>query len=245
MMTLEEQQRELTRRLEEVRARHALLGTEQKAIEAEIAQVKTNLDTRRRLPMARTVIASPCDVPWSAMKGDDRSVCVRLFERVDGTILTADCPVGVKRRRTRGLLLSVLGAGACALFAFTGMALLMVMTAQPPLPRTIAVPGPTVLVPTIPTDHAKLPSAPRGTGWLLAEGPAGTRVYEGEQLLGVVPFVVTLPAGSHVLRAEGSSGRAAAEVVEVQLPEAGRVAVAFKAPVERRHTAGIRPPRNP
>lgn len=48
-------------------------------------------------------------------------VCMRLYQREDGTILTADCPDGVKRRRRRrmaaGALLSAgaaFGAGAWA-----------------------------------------------------------------------------------------------------------------------------------
>jgi hypothetical protein len=40
-------------------------------------------------------------------------LCVRYFQRHDGTILLADCPVGVKRRRRRRLLV----AGAATLLA--------------------------------------------------------------------------------------------------------------------------------
>jgi hypothetical protein len=40
-------------------------------------------------------------------------LCVRYFQRHDGTILLADCPVGVKRRRRRRLVI----AGAAALLA--------------------------------------------------------------------------------------------------------------------------------
>jgi hypothetical protein len=72
-------------------------------------------------------IASPCDVPWREMEGNDRvrfcnkcqrnvyslsalspleaeslklqmngQLCPRLYRRSDGTILTEDCPIGVK-----------------------------------------------------------------------------------------------------------------------------------------------------
>ena len=77
-------------------------------------------------------IASPCDVPWSAMDGDDRvrhcgqcdrqvynvarlsaeevvallqtsdhPPCFQLWRRSDGTVLTADCPIGMRRLRNR------------------------------------------------------------------------------------------------------------------------------------------------
>ena len=77
-------------------------------------------------------IASPCEVPWSAMNGDDRvrhcaqcdrkvynvarlsaeeavallrtgdrPPCFQLWRRADGTVITADCPVGVRRLRNR------------------------------------------------------------------------------------------------------------------------------------------------
>jgi hypothetical protein len=78
-------------------------------------------------------IASPCTANWDAMEGDDRvrfcaeckknvfnisamtrseaeallggEICVRLYRRADGTVLTSDCPVGLEikamRRRRR------------------------------------------------------------------------------------------------------------------------------------------------
>ena len=49
--------------------------------------------------------------------GDD--LCVRFFQRADGTILTQDCPVGVKKKRTKRLVLAVAGAGAMAAAAAT------------------------------------------------------------------------------------------------------------------------------
>jgi hypothetical protein len=49
--------------------------------------------------------------------GDD--LCIRFYQRADGTILTADCPVGVKKKRTKKLALAVAGAGAMAAAAAT------------------------------------------------------------------------------------------------------------------------------
>lgn len=77
-----------------------------------------------RVPL-RVHVASPCDMNWATMKGDDRKrfcsscelnvynlsdlshdearalieqaegrLCVRFYQRSDGTVLTKDCPVG-------------------------------------------------------------------------------------------------------------------------------------------------------
>lgn len=96
-------------------------------------------------------IASPCDADWDDMIGDERkrfcagcskdvfnlsamtgaeaeallsaekNLCVRLYRRTDGTVLTADCPVGVSRRRRRyvgltALALGILGGAAMTFF---------------------------------------------------------------------------------------------------------------------------------
>ena len=49
-----------------------------------------------------------------------KELCVRFYQRADGTILTEDCPVGVKKKRRKKLALAVAGAGAMA-FAATSM----------------------------------------------------------------------------------------------------------------------------
>lgn len=38
--------------------------------------------------------------------------CVRFYRRADGTMLTADCPVGVRKRRTRRIIGAAIGAVA-------------------------------------------------------------------------------------------------------------------------------------
>lgn len=47
--------------------------------------------------------------------------CVRLFRRSDGTVLTADCPVGRRRLRLRALTLSALGGGLLGAAALLGL----------------------------------------------------------------------------------------------------------------------------
>jgi hypothetical protein len=101
----------------------------------------------------RLFVATPCGVPWESMQGDARvrfcgkcekpvynvsamtrdeaerflktaeSPCVRFYQRSDGTILTADCPVGVDRkvrRRWLGAMLTAVvaavGTASTALF---------------------------------------------------------------------------------------------------------------------------------
>jgi hypothetical protein len=50
------------------------------------------------------------------------SICVRLYQRADGTVLTADCPVGLRRTRVRRGVLAAAGAGALAAAASTTFA---------------------------------------------------------------------------------------------------------------------------
>jgi hypothetical protein len=115
----------------------------------------SNRELSRRLPLLENVrIASPCNVSWDEMQGDERvrfcgscekhvynlsemagdeaerllaqhtegSVCVRLYRRADGTVLTNDCPVGVRKKRTRRTLVAAAGAGAMAVAATAAFA---------------------------------------------------------------------------------------------------------------------------
>jgi hypothetical protein len=164
--TLEARRDELRRELDEANRKVEALAeaTGDKAkLTRELASVEARLeragqDRARRLPLLdRIQIASPCNVGWDAMVGDDRvrfcssceknvynlsamardeaerllvqheaSICVRLFRRADGTVLTSDCPVGVRRKRIRRGVMAAAGAGALAataanaMFAFQG-----------------------------------------------------------------------------------------------------------------------------
>lgn len=89
-------------------------------------------------------IAKPCSADWSQMSGDDRArfcgqcqkhvydlramtrqeaeqllrdkgeACVRMARRSDGTVITGDCPVGVKSAARRQRVAAVLGGGLLA-----------------------------------------------------------------------------------------------------------------------------------
>jgi hypothetical protein len=51
----------------------------------------------------------------------DGKMCVRLYKREDGTVLTNDCPVGVKKRRRRRAALAAVGGSLMAAAAAIGL----------------------------------------------------------------------------------------------------------------------------
>jgi hypothetical protein len=73
--------------------------------------------------------AMPRDEAESFMKERTAEVCVRLYKRFDGTVLTADCPVGVKRKRRRKVIAAAVGSSLLA-----AGALLMASRQQQPCP---------------------------------------------------------------------------------------------------------------
>lgn len=66
--------------------------------------------------------AMPRDEAESFMRERTSDVCVRLYKRADGTVLTSDCPVGVKRKRRRKAAVAAVGGGLLAAGAFLRMA---------------------------------------------------------------------------------------------------------------------------
>ena len=48
-------------------------------------------------------------------------VCVRFYQRPDGTVMTQDCPVGAKKKRRKLLAIAVASAGAMAATALTAL----------------------------------------------------------------------------------------------------------------------------
>ncbi len=48
------------------------------------------------------------------------SMCVRFYQRADGTVLTSDCRVGVRRRRARRLVAAAAVGGGLVAAAFAG-----------------------------------------------------------------------------------------------------------------------------
>lgn len=58
--------------------------------------------------------ALPADEAELLLFEKEGKLCVRYFQRADGTILTSDCPVGRRKKRVRRLAFAALGAGALA-----------------------------------------------------------------------------------------------------------------------------------
>jgi hypothetical protein len=154
---LEARKRELEQRLSELRARQReneqlSKGTDTLVRELEEAYARLNVARapnkgRRPLPLLQRIyVASPCNVPWESMQGDEHvrhcascdkdvfdlssltreeaealliekkgKLCAQYYRREDGTILTADCEVGVaKKKRARRKAAVVAGAFAAA-----------------------------------------------------------------------------------------------------------------------------------
>lgn len=58
--------------------------------------------------------AMPRDEAEALLAARDEKMCVRLYKRADGTVLTSDCPVGVRRRQRRRAVAGVVGGGLLA-----------------------------------------------------------------------------------------------------------------------------------
>lgn len=114
------------------------LRAKEKELERELDEVQRRLGRRdESLALGMT---SPCDMPWSAMRGDDtvrfcdkceknvydargltldeierlvsrtEGACLRLLRRPDGTVVTADCPAPGRRLVRLALVGAVTGA---------------------------------------------------------------------------------------------------------------------------------------
>jgi hypothetical protein len=62
--------------------------------------------------------AMTADAAESLLAEYGQNLCVRFYRRPDGTVMTADCPVGARRKRIRN---TVIGVGAAAMSAFAGV----------------------------------------------------------------------------------------------------------------------------
>ena len=103
------------------------------------------------------------------------SVCIRLYRRTDGTVLTADCPVGLKRvrmRRVRRVIFAAAGLGALGLFAATqyrpATKMMMGEMTEQPAP----VMGGTGAVPAPPPPSALPTAAPSTAGTVPCDSDA-------------------------------------------------------------------------
>jgi hypothetical protein len=97
-------------------------------------------------------IATPCNADWDDMAGDERSrfcgkceknvynlsamtreeaeifvagrkdMCLRLYKRADGTVITSDCPVGVAKQKLRARVWSAVSGAVASLALLVGLA---------------------------------------------------------------------------------------------------------------------------
>jgi len=63
--------------------------------------------------------AMPREEAEQLIREREGSICVRLYRRADGTVLTSDCSVGLRKKRIRRAAYGALGAGAMAAAAVT------------------------------------------------------------------------------------------------------------------------------
>lgn len=129
------QLREELERIGDVDARKRMLEAEVREIERKVAEAETLEGVRIASPCTASWDAmkgddrkrhcESCDkdvydvagmTRAEAMQllrtGGSEGVCIRMFKRADGTVITSDCPVGVEKKRVRRLVMA--GAGALA-----------------------------------------------------------------------------------------------------------------------------------
>lgn len=155
VQALHDRKEALERQLAAIRARQReteQLSKEADAIAKELEHTYARINTskgasKRSLPLLQRIyVASPCNVPWESMQGDDHvrhcascdkevfdlssltrdeaeklliekkgKLCAQYYRRADGTVLTADCSVGVaKKKKARRKAAVVAGAFAAA-----------------------------------------------------------------------------------------------------------------------------------
>jgi cytochrome c-type biogenesis protein CcmE len=206
------------------------------ALESELAHVRHELFLRKLPVLAAPRVQSPCDVPWATMTGDDRvrlcgqcakyvynlsamtrgeaaellarepRLCVRYYERADGTILTSDCSLGARKRRIRRVK-----AAAPAAIVAASLAAVCAGVESTSAPQhfvksvdEIMSAKPTGLVP-VEGDlvHGSLDVAPKATSFILVSNGVMMRV----QHAGIVPDTLRdVPGVTVRVFAEGALG---------------------------------------
>jgi hypothetical protein len=102
--------------------------------------------------------ALPRDEATRLLAEREGSICVRLYRRADGTVITADCPVGVRKKRVRLALFGAAGAGALtAAAAWSATTVVMGKMPMHP-PQSVAMGA----VPMSPDSYVPQPVHPKG-----------------------------------------------------------------------------------
>lgn len=169
-------------------------------------------------------------------KNGDGDMCVRFYERADGTILTQDCPVGVQKKQRRKLALAVIGGTAmwgASIAAAASLVSSIVRGEDEAMPQAQAQ----VLPPIVP-------------GHLKVSGESGSTVSVDGELAAILPAAAfTLRPGKHTVRIAHPDGTGL-EVHEIfvtpamliEIAQMPRIPVPVALPPGGRHVAGgIRP----
>lgn len=148
-------------------------------------------------------------------------MCVRFYERADGTIMTADCPVGVERKHRRKMALAVVGGTA-----MWGMSVLAAASAFARGTDTKAMgddPAPCALA------HVEQPVAI--PGYLVINGEAGARVSIDDEIRTTLPSMrITVRPGRHVIEFISADGiRRERHVVDVDSNQTKSVSMTLQA----------------
>jgi hypothetical protein len=138
--------------------------------------------------------AMPRDEAEALLAARDGKMCVRLYKRADGTVLTSDCPVGVKRRQRRRAVAGVLGGGLLAAGAAMATASSGVAQGSPvPGPVTGEIVAPemgSVVMPTASVDPKQMVvpmmGSPAPARPALPKGPKGTGTAHPRAIMGDV-----------------------------------------------------------
>lgn len=137
--------REQTTELEGLRARQARLASELAAVESRIGyghkralpllervqvaspchedwgsmvgddRVRFCLKCEKNVYNLSSMTREAAEALLAERIGDE--LCVRFYQRADGTVMTEDCPVGVTKKRRKRAALAIAGAGAMAFAA--------------------------------------------------------------------------------------------------------------------------------
>jgi hypothetical protein len=141
------------------------------------------------------------------------NLCVRLYHRADGTVITADCPVGLRKKRVRLAVYGAAGVGALSAAAVWSVAMVSMGMPVRPAPTSIMmgeVAAPAYVTHKV-SEHpapgllftyreAAQPGKPRVRWNLWADGSA-TRIASGQASARSVPLTSKSVAAAQQIRA--------------------------------------------
>jgi hypothetical protein len=108
-------------------------------------------------------------------------ICIRLYRRTDGTVLTADCPTGVRKRRRRRIALVAAGS---ALMATAAVSATMVQMGSRARTERVALPTTTMGTVALPSVPARLPDLPMTKRKSQAKPETSKKALMGKPIMG-------------------------------------------------------------